>query len=345
MNQIPSNLGFRMPAEWESHSAVWLAWPYDKITFGSLNQRDSKLNLGRLVKVEKEFIKIITALETSEKIQLLIREKEQYIDILKKASVFEADYADVWTRDYMPIFVKNQDGQLTAVKWIYNAYGEKFTALVKDNNVWAEVNKKLKINTVQPKIILEGGAIEVNGVGTLLTTEQCILTRNPNLSKGDAEKIFAKHLGISKVIWLKKGLANDHTDGHIDELARFVAPNKIVCAYEDDGNDENFKILEANCQVLKNSTGAQGKPFEVIKLPMPHMVYDDGNKAPVSYCNFYIGNKVVLASTFNDPNDAAALQIIQDCFPDRKIVGIDCTDIIYGGGAIHCMTQQVPDLP
>jgi len=175
-----------------------------------------------------------------------------------------------------------------------------------------------------------------------LTTEQCLLKRNPNLSKEEIEKIFAENIGINKVIWLKAGLVNDHTDGHIDEIARFVAPNKIVCAYEDNGEEENFKILDDNYQALKNATDVSGKSFEVIKLPMPHMVYDNGVKAPASYANFYIGNKVVLASIFNDPNDAKALEIIQSCFPDRKVIGIDCSEIIYGGGAIHCITQQEP---
>jgi len=149
-------------------------------------------------------------------------------------------------------------------------------------------------------------------------------------------------LGVSKVIWLKNGLENDHTDGHIDELARFVAKNKIVCAYEDNTEEENFKTLDENYNILKNAADQDGKPFEIIKLPMPHMVYDNGVKAPVSYANFYISNKVVLVSTFNDANDAKAIEIIQSCFPDRKVIGIDCTDLIYGGGAIHCITQQEP---
>jgi len=331
-----------MPAEWENHTAVWLAWPYDKITFGSLNQPDNQLNPERLAKVEKEFIKILAALENSEKINLIIRNKSQHSHILQNVRMFEADYADVWTRDYLPTFVKDIEGSLTAIKWNYNAYGEKFTGLIKDNKVWPEINKGLKIKTAEPGVLLEAGAIEVNGNGILITTEQCLLKRNPNLTKRDYEKIFTKYFGVSKVIWLKEGLINDHTDGHIDELARFVSPNKIVCAYEDNKEDENYQILEKNYRTLQNSTDASGKPFEVIKLPMPHMTYDDRNKAPVSYVNFYIGNKVVLASTYKDTNDTEALEIIQSCFPDKKIVPIDCSEIIYGGGAVHCMTQQQP---
>jgi agmatine deiminase len=329
----------RMPAEWETHSAVWLAWPYDQITFGSLNQKDEKLNVERLGKVEQTFTKIIEALEGSEQVKIIYRDKSFSKD---NTQIFQADYADVWTRDYMPSFVKDADDKLKAVKWIYNAYGEKFSDLLKDNDVWTEINKDLNVETINTSLIMESGAIDVNGTGVLLTTEQCLLKRNPNLSKAEIEKVFAENLGINKVIWLKAGLVNDHTDGHIDEIARFVAPSKIVCAYEENVNEENFKILDDNYQLLKNFTDVNGKNFEVIKLPMPHMVYDNGVKAPASYANFYIGNKIILASIFNDPNDDKALEIIQSCFPERKVVGIDCSEIIYGGGAIHCITQQEP---
>ncbi len=332
----PLTSSYRFPAEWEKHEAVWLAWPYDTITFGSLNQKDNKMDAERLARVEKEFIKIINALKSSEQVNLIVRNKAEHTDLPSDVKMFEADYADVWTRDYIPTFVKNGEGELVATKWGYNAYGEKFAGLIKDNGVWSKINAELNINTVEPKIVLEAGAIETNGSGVLVTTEQCLLKRNPHLGKQDYEKAFAEFLGISKVIWLKAGLVNDHTDGHIDDVAKFVAPNKILCGYEDDEADENFEILKNNFEAL------QKENLEVVKLPMPHMRYDDGKKAPVSYANFYIGNKVVLVPIYNDPNDEKALKIIQSCFPDRKVIGIDCTDLIYGGGTIHCMTQQVP---
>lgn len=331
-NSLPNS--YRMPAEWEPHDAVWLAWPYDKITFGSLNQKNNKLNPERLAKVEKKFIKIIDALKDSEQVNLIVRNKKEHSDALPHARMFEADYADVWTRDYIPTFVKNQEGKLAAIKWNYNAYGEKFAGLIKDNDVWPKINAELNINTVEPGIILEAGAIEINGAGILVTTEQCLLKRNPHLSKQDYEKAFAEFLGITKVIWLKVGLVNDHTDGHIDDVAKFVATNKILCGYEDDPADENFETLKNNFETLEKAG------LEVIKLPMPHMRYNDGKKAPVSYVNFYIGNSVVLVPSYNDPNDKKALEIIQSCFRDRKAVGIDCRDLIYGGGALHCLTQQ-----
>lgn len=345
MNEISKKLSVRMPAEWEPHNAVWLAWPYDEITFGSLNQKNNEINTSRLAKVEKVFVKIIDELQAGEQVKLIVRDKNINPDIESRAEIIEADYADVWTRDYMPSFVKNENGKLVATKWTYNAYGEKFSGLIKDNNVWEEINKKFKIPTFNPNIVMESGAIDVNGSGVLLTTEQCLLSpsRNPSLSKKDIENIFAKNLGISKVIWLKEGLVNDHTDGHVDEIARFVSSSKILCAYEDDSSEENFKILNDNYEFLKNSKDENGNSFEIIKLPMPHMIYNNGVKAPASYANFFIGNKVVLASTYNDPNDEKALAIIQSCFPDRKVVGIDCSELIYGGGALHCITQQEPE--
>jgi agmatine deiminase len=205
---------------------------------------------------------------------------------------------------------------------------------------------------IKANLVLEGGAIDINGQGICITTEQCLLNENRNIgkTKKDIEKCLEDYLGVKKTIWLYEGLVNDHTDGHIDELARFVGPNTIVCAYEDNPNDENYTILKNNYETLQAATNLDGKPFKIIKLPMPHMNFEGtaagisgtDSKAPVSYTNFYIGNTVVLASIFNDPNDAKALEIIQSCFPDRKVVGIDCSDIIYGGGAIHCMTQQQP---
>jgi agmatine deiminase len=193
-------------------------------------------------------------------------------------------------------------------------------------------------------IIVEGGAIDVNGLGVCLTTEECLLNenRNPGKTRAEIEKYLGDYLGVRKTIWLGNGLVNDHTDGHIDEIARFVSPGRIVCAFEDDPGDENYGTLRANYKTLTGAADIDGRPFDVIKLPMPHVRYEDGRKAPVSYTNFYIGNSVVLAPVFKDENDAAALKILRGCFPGREVVGIDCSDIIYGGGAIHCMTQQQP---
>lgn len=339
-----------MPAEWEKHSAVWLAWPYDKTTFTK-----------SIENAEKTFCKIIKALEGSEKVELIVLNDQMQTRAEKLLKTFGAnlsnitfhqvEFADVWTRDYAPFFLINREQKdLAWVKWKYNAYGKAgnpsfndFEQLLKDNKVFNILNPGGKKFIAD--MVLEGGAIEINGLGSLLTTKQTLLNpnRNPNSSKEQIEEYLKNYLGVSNIVWLEMGLINDHTDGHIDDIARFVSINKILVAYEDNAEDENFKILDDNYKVLTGAKDQDGKLFEVVKLPMPHMKYDDGSKAPVSYTNFYIGNNVVLVPVYNDPNDAKAMEIIQACFPERKAVGIDCREIIYGGGAIHCMTQQQPE--
>ena len=337
MNGTPKKFGFIMPAEWEKHSAVWLAWPYDNTTFPN-----------RVEKVEKIYCQIIKALEGSEKIELLVlpRMKSPVEEILKmndvdfkNISLNTADYGDVWTRDYAPFFLINRkEKKIGWLKTKYNAYGKgedaHYKPLLKDNEVFEHIvpaGQKFNLD-----IVLEGGSIEVNGEGILITTEQCLLNpnRNPHLNKNQIEEYLKNYLGVSRIIWLKQGLINDHTDGHIDNLVKFISPNKILCCYEDNPKDENYEILKNNFENLSKES------FEVIKMPMPHMRYDNGAKAPVSYVNFYISNTVVLVPTYSDINDAKALKIIQSCFPNRKVMGIDCTDLIYGGGAIHCMTRE-----
>ncbi len=352
MSILVNHSNYIMPAEWEPHSAIWLAWPHDEISFP-----------GRVEKVESDVVKIISAIHTSEQVELLVLDESMKTkasgmlaaaDVdLTKVTFRMVEYMDGWMRDCGGIFVRHTDekNKLVLVKWIFNQWGGKFPDLLPDDALPNKVAEWTGVELLQPQLVLEGGAIEVNGQGVCVTTEQCVLNENRNrgITKLDVEKYLADYLGIKKTIWLWKGLINDHTDGHVDELAKFVSPNKILCAYEDDPNDENYAILKNNYETLVNETNLEGKSFEVVKLPMPHMTFkgtaaglEPDAKAPVSYINFYIGNTVVLASTYNDPNDAKALEIIQSCFPDRKVVGIDCSDIIYGGGAIHCMTQQQP---
>jgi agmatine deiminase len=344
-------LNYHMPAEWEKHSAIWLAWPHDEISFPN-----------RIDKVENDVVKIIQAISPYEQVELLVlneatktkaASKLNHAKVdLSKVTFRETDYMDGWMRDCGPIFVKDAAGKMAMIKWIFNVWGGKFPDLLPDDKLPYRLKEWLGLEMQEPQLVLEGGAIDVNGAGLCLTTEQCLLNENRNLgkTKKDVEKFLADYLGVKKTLWLWKGLVNDHTDGHIDELARFVEPNKIICAYEDSEKDENYAILKNNYETLQNATNLEGNPFEILKLPMPHLFYDKNkpfeaeNQAPASYTNFYIGNNVILASIFNDPNDAKALEIIRYCFPDRKVVGIDCSDIIYGGGAIHCMTQQQPSI-
>ncbi len=336
-----------MPAEWERHSATWLAWPNDDDYFGDRIEKIKKIYVKMISFLHKdENIKLIVLnQETQDKVGLLL--KENGVD-LSKIIFYQTEYMDVWVRDYGPTFIK-KDGNLAWVKWQYDCYGGKFPELSKDNNVFLNLADKINLKMLEADIVMEGGAIDTNGCGTILTTEEClVLNRNKGKSKKDTEFALEKMIGASNVVWLNKGLLNDHTDGHIDEVARFVSPSKILCGYEDDASEENYERLDENFKILENVLDQDGNKFEVVKLPMPHMYYEDGDKehngkkAPVSYSNFYIGNKTVLVSLFNDKNDDKALEIIKSCFPDRNVVGIDCRDLIYGGGAFHCITQQEP---
>ena len=209
-----------------------------------------------------------------------------------------------------------------------------------------KIAEQYNIPVFHPGIVMEGGAIDVNGKGTLLTTEQCLLNknRNPNLGRNDIEKYLKDFLGVTHVVWLEEGVEGDDTDGHIDDIARFVGPNKILCAYEDDETDKNYHILKRNYDLLTKSKDQDGNKFEVVKLPMPGFVGEDDYRLPASYANFYIGNKVVLVPVFGHSNDKAALDIIQKAFPERKVVGINCRDLVYGLGTIHCISQQQPTI-
>ena len=344
--EIPKELGYYMPAEWEKHSAVWLAWPYGHITFPNI-----------LDEVEKKYCEIIKSFEGSERVKLIVLNEESKNIIQGKLSDYGVDmnnidfyvhdYADVWVRDYAPILLLNKDKEKKAyVKWNYNAYGKEndplFSDLLRDNNVFSDILNNGVEKVFKLDVILEGGAIDVNGNGTLITTEQCLLNENRNkeLDKGRTEIYLKAYLGVENIIWLPKGLVNDHTDGHIDEVARFVDTDTIVCSYEEDKKDLNFEILQNNFKILKQARDKDGNKFKIIKLPTPHFNYSNGEKAPASYANFYIGNSIILMSLFNDKNDKKAMKIIQSLFKKHKVIGIDCSKLIYGGGAIHCITMQ-----
>ncbi len=342
--KTPRESGYSMPAEWEKHDAVWLAWPHNAKTFPD-----------RVEKVEKVYMQIIGAIHESEDVNLFVKNsamKAKVVKLLNKKDInvekihFMAfDYADVWFRDYGPIFVLDKTHRkLAMLHWIFNAWGEKYEELMKDTRVPSIINRKMQLQCFKPGIVLEGGSIDVNGKETLLTTEQCLLdrNRNPHLSKEEIEQYLKDYFGVSNIIWLKYGIAGDDTDGHVDDIARFVAPGMVLCAYEDDKNDENYPILKENYEMLLESRDEDGNSLNIIKLPMPGFVGDEKGRLPASYANFYIGNKVVLVPIFGHENDEPALKIIQQVFPDRRVVGINCTDLVYGLGAIHCITQQQP---
>jgi agmatine deiminase len=338
----PKKLGFSMPAEWDPHDAVWLAWPHEPETFGDIPA------------VEEAYLRIISALAPDERVNLLVRDRpmEQRVrGMLHGADIdpgqvnlLPFDYADVWFRDYGPAFVRNRaDHALGMVAWEFNAWGNKYPGLVRDSRIPSCLNSRLGLPLFRPGIVLEGGSIDVNGKGTILTTEQCLLNpnRNPGLPKGEIEAYLREFLGVSKVIWLKGGIAGDDTDGHIDDIARFVNPSTVVYAIEKDEGDENYRILKENERILGKARDQDGNPLDIIPIPMPGRS-GEGARLPASYLNFFIGNRTVLVPVFSDPNDDKALMIVREVFPGRQVTGIDCRALVEGMGAIHCITQQQP---
>jgi len=340
----PRKCGFHMPAEWEEHESVWLSWPHDLDSFPDLAQ------------VEESYMAIISALSGGERVELLVRDDEMLDLVLGRLEerglagpgvrLHVLDYADVWFRDYGPTFLVNREmGTLAMVNWTYNAWGGKYCELLGDNKVPCAINRILNVRSFYPGMVLEGGSIEVNGRGTLLTTEQCLLNpnRNPHLKRADIELRLQEYLGIDKVIWLGEGIAGDDTDGHIDDIARFAGPRTVLCALEDDEDDQNFGPLLENLEILEASCDQDGQPLQVIRLPMPGRVGSD-RRLPASYANFYIGNRAVLVPVFGDPNDRRALEIISKAFPGRRTVGIEAGALVHGLGTLHCISQQQPSV-
>ncbi len=328
---------FKMPAEWELHEGTWISWPKDERTF------PGKI----LEEVREGCLKMILALQEGEKVFLLVNNEQQENDVrkrLKTAKVPEHNIVfhriktvDVWTRDYVPIFVKGNN-EVRAVKWVFNAWGNKYDDLKYDDKAGEEIAIATRRKVVKPGIVLEGGSIDVNGAGTLITTEQCLLNknRNPHLNKGQIEQYMKDHLGIEKIIWLKEGVEGDDTDGHVDDIVRFVNEKTILCAYEDDEKDGNYRALKEHYELLQ-TTG-----FNIVKLPMPRRIEMDDRRLPASYANFYIGNSAVLLPVFNDENDKVAIKLMKKYFPGRKIVPINSTYLVYGYGGVHCSTMQQP---
>jgi agmatine deiminase len=336
-------LGFSMPAEWEKHDAIWLSWPYDPTTFPD-----------RVERVESTYVQIVKEIHESEDVNLFVTDektKQKVINLFKQARIdlskvhfYIFNYADVWFRDYGPIFVKNNRHQLAMIHWNFNSWGEKYETLLKDKEIPDVINQKMALRCFKPGIVLEGGSIDVNGKGTLLTTEQCLLNtnRNPHLDKPRIERFLSDYLGVNHFIWLKRGILGDDTDGHIDDLARFVNPTTIVCAYQEDPNDQDYDALKENYEILSKSVDQDGNKLTIAKLPMPKVLSDFDDPLPASYTNFYIGNTKVLVPIFDHKNDAEALSILQGLFPTRKVVGIRCNDLVYGFGTLHCISQQQP---
>ncbi len=344
--------GFRMPAEWEPHEATWLAWPHEKTDWP-----------GKFAPIPWVYAEIVRHLARVEKVRILVQdraEEESAKRILKKAG---ADLAAVeffrvptdrgWIRDFGPIFVRGPQGDLAATHWLFNAWakydnGRRDAAAV---TRLAAKWRRWKIPVQQPtyrgkRIILEGGGIEVNGRGTLMITEEWLLSpeqvRNPGFTRADYEHIFRDYLGGTHVLWLGRGIVGDDTHGHVDDLARFTSADTVVTVVESDRSDVNFEPLQENLARLREMRDQDGRELRVVRLPMPAPVVFEGERLPAAYANFYIANRIVLVPTFNDPNDRVALNTLAELFPERKIIGIAAQDLVLGLGTLHCMSQQQP---
>jgi agmatine deiminase len=341
--QTPFLLGYRMPAEWERHEATWLSWPKDPLTF-------PPDVIGR---VEQIYVEMVHALAEGERVELLVddlamegrvrRLLGEEVAGKKGVRFHRVKTADVWTRDYAPIFVRGEKG-VAAVKWRFNAWGNKYDELKADDEAGMRIAECAGLPLFEPGIVLEGGSIDVNGRGTCLTTKQCLLNRNrnPHLNRAEIETYLRDYLGTTNVVWLNRGIAGDDTDGHIDDIARFVDDTTVICMVEEDPKDENHDPLEQNLELLRVARNERGETLSVVPMRMPGSLERDG-RLPASYANFYIGNSAVLVPVFaHDENDIEALRKLRELFPGRKVVGIDCRALVYGFGGIHCVTQQQP---
>lgn len=345
MVNTPAAQGFQMPAEWEHHAAIWLSWPHDPVSFPHKAEAETVYANFVAAIHATEFVHLhVPNLETKVRVEKLLQERS--VD-LSRVDLRVTDYADIWIRDYGPAVVVNRAAKQRAlVKWQFNAWGNKYAALLKDNNMPYQMNETLQLPIFEGGIVMEGGSIDVNGAGTLLTTKQCLLNknRNPELTQQQIEEKLTDYLGVRHFIWLNEGIEGDDTDGHIDDIARFVNATTVVCAYTEDSNDPDYKPLKENYDLLTQATDQDGNPIQVVKLPTPGWVGDDKGRLPASYANFYIGNGVVIVPVFGQPNDQAALDVLQSVFPERTVIGINAFYLVYGFGTFHCSSQQEPSV-
>ncbi|HLW35049.1 MAG TPA: agmatine deiminase family protein [Chthoniobacterales bacterium] len=343
ITETPAQLGYRMPAEWEPHSATWLSWPRrEGISFPDSFDRvlpALREMVGALTDSEPVCINVVNGAHEAEARAVLDELPRQ-----ECITYYEIPTNEPWCRDHGPIFLtRDADPKLAVVDWDYNAWGNKYPPFELDEVVPTRVAELLKLPVFYPKMILEGGSIEVNGSGTLLTSESCLLNknRNPKLSRDEIEQRLRDFLGTNEILWLGDGIEGDDTDGHIDDLARFVSETKVVTVIEENAADPNYKPLQENLARLSKMK-VNGHGIELTTLPMPKKIVREGMRLPASYANFYIANKVVLVPTFADPADKMALSVVEKCFPTRRVVGIDCRELIWGLGTFHCLTQQQP---
>ena len=344
--QTPKALGYHFPAEWHPHRATWLSWPHKEASWP-----------GKLHEVYAPYSQFIKTVSAGEEVcinvldEAMEREATAHLEHagvdLGRIAFFRHATNDAWCRDHGPAFLLNPqaaDAPRIIVDWGYNAWGGKYPPFEQDDVIPTLVGRALDIPVYHPGIVMEGGSVDFNGKGTVLTTTACLLNknRNPQLNQQQIETYLCDYYGVQQVLWLGDGIVGDDTDGHIDDITRFVNEDTVVTVVEHNRNDENYHILQENLDTLKKMRLINGKQLNIVELPMPAPVSYDGQRLPASYANFYIANAAVVVPTYRDENDQKALDILSACFPDRKVVGIDSTAIIWGLGSWHCLSQQEP---
>ncbi len=340
MIETPAELGYRWPAEWEPHRATWLSWPHNRDTWP-----------GKYAHVRERFTELVQVLAQFEPVMLLAadgevrRDADKQVGHLSNVQLIDIPTDDAWCRDHGPSFLVGAGKQPALVDWGYNAWGGKYPPFDQDNDVPRRIAETFGYRRFQPDLVLEGGAIDSNGGGTFLAAGSCLLNanRNPGRSRREVEQLLAAYLGATRTIWLARGvLAGDDTDGHVDQLARFTAPTTLVAAVAQDRHDVDYEPLQENLGQLRELI-VDGRAVDVVPLPRPAAMFAGSQRLPASYCNFYIANGAVLVPQFGDPADDTALGILRDLFADRAVIGFDAAEIIWGLGAIHCLTQQEGD--
>ena len=340
-NDTPDMSGYRWPAEWEPHAATWIAWPHNVETWPN-----------RFAPIPSRFADIIRALARFEPVHVLAggemvrRHAEEMLGGLPHVTLHDIPTNDVWIRDYGPTFLQGTTRpEVVAVDWQFNSWGGKYPPWDLDNSVGGHIARRLQIRRFSSQIVMEGGSIDGNGHGTVLTTRSCLLDprRNRGVNPQRMEAWLRQYCCAREVIWIAGGpVAGDDTDGHVDQLARFVSPHQVVVAVEDNPRDENYEPLLTNLRMLQGYRNRYHEPLDVVRLPMPAPIYFDNRRVPASYCNFYIAYRCVLVPMFDDPTDDTALRILQPLFPDRELIGLPARDLVWGLGAIHCVTLQQP---
>ncbi|WP_374164195.1 agmatine/peptidylarginine deiminase [Arcticibacter sp. MXS-1] len=341
----PRSLGYRFPAEWAPHEATWLSWPHKEASWP-----------GKIDAIYGKYSEFVKVLASGEKVRINVNDEQMKAFALSHLKDAGADLSmveffihptnDAWCRDHGPAFLVNPLAEIkkVIVDWGYNAWGGKYPPFDLDDVIPSRIGAHYNIPVFHPGIVMEGGSVEFNGNGTLLTSTCCLLNenRNPHLNRNQIEKYLNEFYGVEQVLWVGEGIVGDDTDGHIDDTVRFVNEDTVLTVIETKKDDENYQLLQDNLRELKSMRLLNGKQLNVVELPMPDAVVYDDMRLPASYANFYISNKHVIVPTYRCANDDKALTIIQSCFPDREVTGIDSTDIIWGLGSFHCLSQQEP---